>query len=48
LHVKETLVPGIINLALTVSIIVCVFIILLNAIPGWIKAISGKRVPVNP
>ena len=48
LHVKETLVPGIINLALTVSIIVCVFIILLNAIPGWIKAVSGKRVPVNP
>ena len=32
-----TLIPGIINLALTVSIIICVFIILLNAIPKWLK-----------
>ena len=46
-HVKETLVPGVINLALTVAIIICVFIILFNAIPGWIRAISGKSVPIN-
>ena len=42
-HAKETLVPGVINLALTGSIIICVFVILLNAIPGWISAISGKK-----
>jgi carbon starvation protein len=46
-HLKETLVPGLINLGLTISIIVCVFIILLNAIPGWIRAISGKKVQIN-
>lgn len=39
---KTTLVPGFINLALTGTIIICVFIILFNAIPGWFKAISGK------
>jgi carbon starvation protein len=39
----ETLVPGIINLALTFSIIICVIIILLNAIPGWIRTITGRR-----
>jgi carbon starvation protein len=44
---RDTLVPGIINLVLTVSIIICVFVILSNAIPGWIKTISGKRVPLN-
>jgi carbon starvation protein len=46
-HLKETLMPGLINLGLTISIVVCVFIILLNAIPGWIRAISGKRVHLN-
>jgi carbon starvation protein len=46
-HLKETLVPGLINLGLTISIIVCVFIILFNAIPGWIRAISGKKVQIN-
>jgi carbon starvation protein len=43
LNVKTTLIPGLINLALTVTIIICVFIILFNAIPGWFKAISGKK-----
>jgi hypothetical protein len=43
LNVKATLIPGLINLALTVSIIICVFIILFNAIPGWFRAISGKK-----
>ncbi len=39
--VPETSVPGIINLALTASIIVCVFILLANAIPRWIRAVRG-------
>ena len=42
LDIKASLVPGLINLALTVTIIICVFIILFNAIPGWFRAISGK------
>jgi carbon starvation protein len=45
--VKDTLIPGVINLVLTVSIIICVFIILFSAIPGWIRAISGKSVPLK-
>lgn len=47
LSVKDTLVPGVINLVLTGSIIISVFIILLNAIPGWIKAISVGRAAVK-
>jgi carbon starvation protein len=47
LDAKATLVPGLINLALTVTIIICVFIILLNAIPGWFRVISGKATPVK-
>ncbi|MGD0341053.1 MAG: carbon starvation protein A [Bacteroidales bacterium] len=34
-----TLVPGLINLVLTLAIIICVFIILGNAIPKWIKTV---------
>jgi len=41
-QVPATLVPGIINLVLTVSIIICVIVILVNAIPQWIKAINFK------
>jgi carbon starvation protein len=36
----DTLVPGLINLVLTVAIIICAFIILGNAIPKWFKTIS--------
>jgi carbon starvation protein len=43
----ETAVPGIINLVLTVSIIICVFVILFNAVPQWVKAIRVKEIPVN-
>jgi carbon starvation protein len=39
---RLTMVPGIINLVLTVSIIICVFIILLNAVPGWIRGIKNQ------
>jgi carbon starvation protein len=45
--IHETMVPGIINLALTVLIIICVFIILANAIPAWSRSISGKRAILN-
>jgi carbon starvation protein len=38
-----TFVPGLINLILTVTIIACVFIILFNAVPKWIKAIKNIR-----
>jgi len=38
-QVVDTIVPGTINLVLTGLIIICVFTILLNAIPKWIKAI---------
>jgi hypothetical protein len=34
----ETLMPGLINLVLTISILVCVAIIFYNAIPLWIRA----------
>lgn len=43
LSIKATLVPGLINLILTGSIIICVFIILFNAIPGWFRAISKNK-----
>jgi carbon starvation protein len=46
-RVPETMIPGIINLVLTVSIIIAVMVIVSNAIPKWIRvAISGK-VPVT-
>lgn len=44
-YTRTTMVPGIINLVLTGLIIICVFVILLNAIPNWIRVIktpSGK------
>ena len=34
-----TMVPGLINLILTICIIICVVIILYNAVPQWIKVI---------
>jgi carbon starvation protein len=37
-----TLVPGLINLILTVSIIICVVIIFWNAVPKWIEAYRHK------
>jgi len=38
----KTRTQGIINTSLTVIIVTCVFIILLNAIPKWIKTWQGK------
>jgi len=37
-----TFVPGLINLILTVTIIACVFIILFNAVPKWIRIIRDN------
>jgi len=45
--VPETRVPGIINLALTLSIIISVIVILSNAVPQWIRAFSTQKVPQN-
>jgi carbon starvation protein len=39
--VKSTKVPGLINLILTISILICVVIIFYNAVPKWVKAIKG-------
>jgi carbon starvation protein len=39
---KATMVPGLINLVLTVSIIICVIIIFYNAVPKWIGAYRKK------
>jgi len=46
-QVKEasTLVPGLINLILTVSIIISVLIIISNALPGWIRSIRNRPLP---
>jgi len=46
-RIPETMVPGIINLVLTGSIILSVIIILSNAIPQWIRAISVKPLAVK-
>jgi carbon starvation protein len=44
LRSADTLIPGVINLVLTVSIILCVIIILGNAIPKWLgKKGTGVR-----
>ncbi|MFZ0280757.1 MAG: carbon starvation protein A [Bacteroidales bacterium] len=46
-RIPETLIPGIINLALTCSIIISAIVILSNAIPQWVKAVSVKKVPLK-
>ena len=38
-----TMVPGLINLILTLSILICVFIIFYNAVPKWIAGIKGVQ-----
>jgi carbon starvation protein len=35
---SATLVPGLINLILTISILICVFVLFFNAVPRWVKA----------
>jgi carbon starvation protein len=41
--IEATMIPGLINLILTVSIIICVFIIFYNAVPGWIHGIQNSK-----
>lgn len=36
-----TMVPGLINLILTLCIMICVVVIIFNAIPGWLRAIRN-------
>jgi len=40
---SATMVPGIINLSLTVIILACVFVVFFNAIPKWVEAIKALR-----
>jgi carbon starvation protein len=42
---KVTRVPGLINLLLTIFIVICVIIILSNAIPKWISVIRERKLP---
>lgn len=37
-----TMVPGLINLILTLSILICVFVLFYNAVPKWIKAFQNR------
>jgi hypothetical protein len=39
---SATMVPGLINLILTVSILICVVIIFYNAVPKWVKAFRSR------
>jgi hypothetical protein len=39
----STMVPGLINLILTLSILICVLIIFYNAVPKWIAGIKGVQ-----
>jgi carbon starvation protein len=41
--VSATMVPGLINLLLTLSIIICLVIIICNAVPKWIKAVKKNK-----
>jgi carbon starvation protein len=38
-----SILPGLINLILTISIIICVLIVLFNAVPKWVKAIRSNK-----
>lgn len=40
---STTRVPGAINLVLTLTIMICAFVVLYNAIPNWIKAARESR-----
>jgi carbon starvation protein len=42
-----TLVPGLINLILTLSIMICVVVIIYNAVPKWIMAFRNARQMVH-
>lgn len=39
----DTMIAGIINLILTICIMICVVIIFLNAVPGWIRTVRAGK-----
>lgn len=45
LLVSTTLVQGIVNLILSITILVCAVVVFSNAIPGWIKAFKVRKNP---
>jgi carbon starvation protein len=45
--VEATRVPGAINLILTICILICVFIIILNAVPNWIRSYRSQKIFVG-
>jgi carbon starvation protein len=47
MFVSKTQVQGIISFVLTVVIMICVFSIIIDAIPKWIATIKGERALIN-
>jgi carbon starvation protein len=43
IHETTTMVPGLINFVLTLSIMICVIIIVYNAVPNWVRAFRNKN-----
>jgi carbon starvation protein len=41
---KVSLVPGLVNLILTVSIMICVVVIFYNAVPQWLQAFRNRHI----
>lgn len=46
LNNSATLVQGLVNLVLSLTILVCAFVVFYNAIPTWIKAFKERKHPV--
>jgi carbon starvation protein len=44
---EQTLLQGSINLGLTIIIMICVLVVLCDAVPRWIAVIRGRRMPVT-
>jgi carbon starvation protein len=42
IHETTTMVPGLINFVLTMSIMICVIIIVYNAVPNWVRAFRNS------
>ena len=43
---NKTMMQGVVNLALSITILVCAFVVFYNAIPTWIKAYKSRENPV--
>lgn len=44
---SKTMVQGIVNLALSVTILVCAVVVFSNAIPDWVKAFRERKLPTT-